>query len=149
MILRNGEHPRGIDLGPARNSFMIGRGARTSAASAVARRLYGNHKNRRREPEFVALIAAIASQAITDARAGQFASKDIVEMVPAYRDDRGLQEGDPVDLEDVADWLRTDARDWLQAFGIRIEAIDHRELVDAKNALLSQMQHEPVIRKVA
>lgn len=128
---------------------MVGTGSRSRGAYRVANQLYGNHKNRRREPEFVALIAGIASQAITDARAGKFASEDIAEMVPAYRNDKGLGESDPVDLEAVAEWLREDALDWLQAFGIRIEAVDHREIVEAKNALLGYLQHEPEIKKVA
>ena len=148
LILRNSEHPRGIDLGPARNSFDIGKGTRQQAKYRVAARLYSNPRQRRKEPEFIALIGAIASQAIADARAGRFATADIAEMVPAYRHVQGLSDSDPVDLEDVADWLRKDATDWLADLGVRVD-VDERELADAKNSLLSFLQREPAIRKVA
>ena len=149
MILRNSQNPRGVDLGPAANSFHVGTGGRSRAAYRVANRLYSNPRKRRREPEFVALIAAIASQAIADARTGKFTTDDIVKMTPAYRNAQGLGEHDPVDLESVAEWLRADAREWLLDFGIRIENVDARDLTDAKNELLRELQREPVIRKVA
>lgn len=140
---------RVIDMGPAQNAFHVGSGVRRRQAYSVATRLYGNHSKRRREPEFVALIAAIAGQAIADARSGKFATKDIVSMSPAFRFATGLPEDANVDLEDVASWLRADAEAWLEDFGIVQEKVDERELADAKNHLLSELQREPQIRKVA
>lgn len=148
MILRNSQNPRGVDLGPAQNPFAVGTGGGSRLAHRIANQLYSNPRRHRREPEFVALIAGIANQAILDARAGRFATEDVVSMLPAYRNAAGLSETDPVDLETAADWLRTDAAEWLADFGIRLD-VDQRDLNDAKNALLSELQREPVIKRVA
>lgn len=145
MILRNGTHPGGIDLGPARNSFRVGTGTSMMGRrrSQIAAQLYAKRTSVKTDASLLALAAAAVRRAIKDARAGDLPSGELGDMIETYRLACGLGPSEPIPLSAVRDWLREDAETFLRDLGIPADRLDPVEVDDAFTGLINHLQREP------
>lgn len=145
MILRNGSHPGGIDLGPARNSFQVGTGAghASQRRSRIAAQLYARRTTTKTDPSLLALAAATVRRAIKDARSGSLPVGELGDMLDVYRVACAIPDNEPVSLDAVHEWLRSSAESFLRDMGIPGERVDVDEMDDAFTGLINYLQREP------
>jgi hypothetical protein len=143
MILRDSQHPKGLDCGDAQNLFRVrggGLASRDRYKSRIAQALFCPPARRGPDPRYLALAAAQIRQAIADAQQGIISPTELDQVGAAYRLAHGIDVGTPVLRSDIRDWLRREAAAWLADQGI---AADRAQLDAAYSGLMTSLRHEP------